>query len=216
MQNILYKHRELWPKKEFFVSVAIGIGLLIVSLGMNYVAGTYANARASNSVTDIILSNIPALDVDGIFIQGFEIFILFLVGVLFYEPKALPFSLKNLALFIFIRSFSISLTHIGPFPQVTSLNTNSLIQVFNFNGDLFFSGHTGIPFLLALIFWKQKTLRLIFLCISILFGAVVLLGHYHYSIDVFSAFFITYTIFHLGKKLWPKDYAMLEMIQKAN
>ena len=33
-----------------------------------------------------------------------------------------------------------------------------------------------------------------------LFAAVVLLGHLHYSIDVASAFFITYTIYHIAEK----------------
>jgi membrane-associated phospholipid phosphatase len=71
--------------------------------------------------------------------------------------------------------------------------------------DFFFSGHTGMPFLIALIFWKEKWVRSISIAVSLLFGALVLLGHLHYSIDVFGAFFITYTIFHICQKFFRVD-----------
>jgi membrane-associated phospholipid phosphatase len=80
-----------------------------------------------------------------------------------------------------------------------------IVGKFSFGADLFFSGHTGLPFLMALIFWKNKLLRYSFLFLSVFFGLIVLLGHIHYSIDVLSAFFITYTIWHVSEKLFPKD-----------
>jgi len=36
----------------------------------------------------------------------------------------------------------------------------------------------------------------------------VLLGHIHYSIDVFSALFITYGIFVIAKKVFARDYLL--------
>ncbi len=39
-----------------------------------------------------------------------------------------------------------------------------------------------------------------FLDFSIVFAVVVLLGHLHYSIDVASAYFITFSIFSLAKE----------------
>jgi hypothetical protein len=72
--------------------------------------------------------------------------------------------------------------------------------------DLFFSGHTGLPFLIALIFWDHIYLRALFLGSSVVFGVIVLLSHLHYSIDVFSAFFITYSIYHIAIKLFQNDF----------
>ena len=46
-------------------------------------------------------------------------------------------------------------------------------------------------------------LRYLFLAWSVFFGIVVLLGHLHYTIDVLSAFFITYGIVDIAKWLFP-------------
>jgi hypothetical protein len=40
------------------------------------------------------------------------------------------------------------------------------------------------------------------------FGSVVLLGHYHYSIDVLAALFITHGVFQISCWLFGRDYAL--------
>jgi membrane-associated phospholipid phosphatase len=90
----------------------------------------------------------------------------------------------------------------------TNIFTSLFPSIF-MGDDLFFSGHAGLPFLLALIFWDDVLLRTIFLGFSVLFSIVVLLGHLHYSIDVASAFFITFTIFVIAKKFFKKDWDLL-------
>ena len=42
------------------------------------------------------------------------------------------------------------------------------------------------------------------------FGVVVLLGHLHYTIDVASAFFITYSIYHIAEWAFGKSKKMFE------
>jgi hypothetical protein len=191
-------------------STILGVLLLFLSLGINFIAGTYASKEAGNAVSDIILDHVPVIDVDGIFVYGIMAFFIFVAILLLLRPKRAPFILKSLSVFIIIRSFFIILTHIGPAPQAILLDSkNSIISYFTFTGDLFFSGHTGFPFLLALIFWPDRYLRATFLVSSVIFGIVVLLGHLHYSIDVFAAFFITYGIFQIVIKLFNDDYRLL-------
>jgi membrane-associated phospholipid phosphatase len=115
-----------------------------------------------------------------------------------------------LALFIVIRSIFVSLTHLGPFSQHVVIDPTKMINLLGIGttADLFFSGHTGIPFLLALIYWKNVYLRWIFLATSAIFAVSVLLGHLHYSIDVLAAFFITYTIFHMAQKFFEQDWIL--------
>ena len=209
MKLYLQTHAEYFKKREFLIPFFVSFGMLIVANIINFYAGTYATVHASNAVTDIILNNIRVFDVDAYFVYGTLTFWVFLVFTWFHHIDRLPFSVKSVSLFIVIRSVFITLTHIGPFADQIKW-TSYLISKWSFGGDLFFSGHTGIPFLFALIFWDIKPLRIIFLCSSVFFATIVLLGHLHYSIDVLSAFFITFTIYCMSKYIFKKDLALFE------
>ena len=198
------KYKSYLMNKNFLLSSGIAVLFLILSLVVNFYAGTYATLRASNAVTDIVLSNIRVYDVDGIFVYGAIILWIFIASLCVFEPKRIPFVFKSTALFVLIRSIFISLTHIGPFPSQLVIDSNFLAK-FTPGGDLFFSAHVGLPFLLALIFWENIRLRVFFVASSLFFGAIVLMGHLHYSIDVLAAFFITYTIYHMACAFFPKD-----------
>ena len=206
MENLLKKLKLHFTDTKFLLSVGTAFLFFFISLVVNFYAGSYAALKASNSITDIILSNTRVYDLDGIFIYGPIVFLFFLVAVLLYYPQKTPFVVKSIALFILIRSLFIILTHIGPFPTSAIIDSPVLLSKFTFGGDLFFSGHTGLPFLMALVFWNNKILRIIFIVSSIIMGVVVLLAHLHYSIDVLAAFFITYTIYHIAVLLFKKDY----------
>ncbi len=210
MERVLAKKQpHQWSRAKIIISTAWGLAFLICSFFINYAAGTYASAKASNIVSDIILDNLPIINVDLIFVNGILLFFLFTIFLLIQRPQRAPFVLKSLSLFIIIRSFFIILTHLAPIPGSIPHGISPLIDDFTFTGDLFFSAHTGFPFLLALIFWPDRPLRTIFICMSLIFGAAVLLGHLHYSIDVFAAFFITYGIFHIAIKLFTRDFKLL-------
>ena len=197
---------KVFTEKHFLMSFFLSLALLFASLVINFIAGTYATEKISNPVTDIILSNTRVRDVDGIFVYGSIIILILIILVLLYNPKSIPFTVKSIALFVIIRSIFISLTHLGPFPNEVAVSAGNFLSKFTFGGDLFFSGHTGLPFLMALIFWNKKMIGYFFVVTSLIFGTVVLLGHLHYSIDVLAAFFITYTIFHIAKFVFKKDY----------
>ncbi len=197
----------IFKEKKFIISFIISIALLTVSFFVNYYASIYAAERVSSPVTDIILSNIRLYDVDGIFTYGPLVLWAF-VGLLFFAyPNKIPFTLKSIALFVVIRSAFVSMTHIGTFVTIPLVDPTLSIfsSFFSYGADLFFSGHTGLPFLLALIFWDSKPLRYLFVLSAIFFGIIVLMGHFHYTIDVFSAFFITYSIYHIALNFFPKD-----------
>src|SRR3989344_2041181 len=210
-RELLRRYRHYGAQQEFRVSVLLSILTFAASLITVFYAIGYATESVSNSVTDIVLSNIPRHDVGGLFVYGTAFFVLLGVALLVAHPKRIPFALHAIALFYFIRAGFISLTHLGPFPSnaTSQFDFGTIAGTFlGFGGDLFFSGHTGLAFLMALLFWHEKNIRYLFLAASVYFGAIVLLGHLHYSIDVASAFFITYGIFHIAEWLFPKDRAV--------
>jgi hypothetical protein len=206
MKHLINKHKFYWSQKQFALSVLLGFFLLATSLTVNYFANLYAIKKAGNSVGDILLNILPVVNTNIIFFEGAIIFLILLFVLMVYEPKGIPFVVKSIALFVVIRSCFIVLTHFGPDPTRAPFDDNAFLAIFTSSSDLFFSGHTGLPYLLALIFWQQKNLRLVFLFASVVAAASVLLAHYHYTIDVASAFFITFGIFHIARWLFKKDY----------
>lgn len=205
----LEQYTKLWSEPGFRLSIAFPAVLFVLSLVANFYAALYATERASNSVADIILSNIPVFDVEPLFVSGTLLLIAFSVWMCLSKPWRIPFMLYALAFFFLIRSVFISLTHVGPFPTRIALDASELVSRLFGGADLFFSGHVGVAFLFALIFWHERYLRHLFLASSIFFGIIALLGHLHYSIDVFAAFFITYGIYDMAKYLFPKEYQLL-------
>lgn len=205
MDISLPTYRNCFKDKSFSISFTIALFLFALGVGVTLIANNYATGASSNPVTDIILSNIRVFNVDEIFVYGPLIFWAILAVCIFKEPTRIPFSLKSLGVFLLIRSFFVSLTHIGPFPNHIILDITSVLGRITSGNDLFFSNHTGMPFLMALVFWNHKPIRYFSLASSVFFGIIVLLAHLHYSIDVFGAFFITYTIFHICEKAFQKD-----------
>lgn len=202
--TLLKEYKHLFARRDYLISLFASFIFLIVSFVINWYAGVYATANASNPVTDIVLSNVRTFDVDGVFVFGTIFFWSFMILLGLKDPKTIPFLFASVALFVVVRSLFISLTHIGPFPTQIVVDSN-VIDKFAFGGDLFFSGHTGLPYLMALVFWRNTPLRAFFILASISFGIIVLLAHLHYSIDVLSAFFITYTIYHMAERLFKRE-----------
>jgi membrane-associated phospholipid phosphatase len=210
--NLFQKHKLCWLKKRFWISVIFGILLIIISLVVNNYAQIYAANHVNNPESDIILDNIPILDVHLIYSEGAILFIIILTIVLLFEPKYIPFVFKNIAIFVITRSFFMILTHLAPPAAQTYINPTDYIQRLSHGDDLFFSGHTGLPFLMAIIFWYKKYLKWLFLACTLIGGTAVIFGHLHYSIDVFSALFISFGIFHICKFLFPKDYKFIDSL----
>lgn len=208
MRTIWDRYKEAWNTRDFRLSLPLAIALFGLALWVNSAAIKFATEYASNPVTDIILSNTRAYEVDGLFVYGTLIVIIFSVAVVFVHPRRIPFALHSLTLFILIRAIFTSLTHTGPFEETYVSDFGTIINHAFFGADHFFSGHTGMPFLGALAFWHILWIRNTYLAASIFFAVVVLLGHLHYTIDVAAAFFITYGIYHIAVWLFAREYRL--------
>ena len=189
--------------------VLLGVVFLILSLVVTYYANVYTVTHASREVTDLMLDSIPVMNVDFIFTEGVTIFTVIMALIVLYEPKRIPFTLKSITLFSLIRAAFMVLTHLAAPADHSYLDTSDVLFKLSMGDDLFFSMHTGLPFMFVFVFWEERYLRFLFLAFTVIGGAAVLLGHIHYSIDVFSALFIAFGIFHIAKRVFRHDYERL-------
>lgn len=207
-------HRNFWNKDKI-LSLLFSIILLIIAIFIQKIADNYVIETWWTAVWDILLNNITARDIDGFIIISVLSFTFVILFLLLIKPKYTIFVIKSLSLFIIIRSFFISLTHLWIQPHQIIFDSNSLWfwlydLLYNSKNDFFFSWHTGFPFLFALIFYKEKFWRITFFTISLIFWLSVIIWHIHYSIDVFAAPFITYSIYSISKKIFKKDYDLIK------
>src|SRR3989344_8009446 len=170
------RYKECYASASYITTFASGAVLFLSSSIAYFYSAIYATEKASNYVTDIILSNTRVFEVDGTFLYGPVVLWAFVIILLLNDPKKIPFTLKTIALFILIRSVFVSITHLGPFPTQVDIGPLNFLTVLMAGGDYFFSGHTGLPFLLALLFLDNLFFKVLFFISSIFFGAVVLLG----------------------------------------
>lgn len=206
MNALWDRHKYYWRQKRYRNSALVGLFFFFASLIANRYASLYATAQASNPVNDLLLDNLPVMRVEWIVNDVAALFGFCMIGLIIWQPRRIPFILKAIALFVFVRAGFITFTHLAPFPNRIILDPNDLFGTLTYGGDYFFSGHTGVPFLFALIYWQEKRVRYFCLAAAILLAAGVVLGHLHYSIDVFAAFFITHGIFVMAQNFFPYAY----------
>jgi hypothetical protein len=186
----------------------ISVVVLCGALYVNFWAIDQATAEAGARVTDLILSNFPAREVDGLFVNGTFTILVIAVLIVLARPRSIPFVVHGVTLFILVRSGFTLLTHLGPPEARYASDFGATITDAFFGSDQFFSGHTGMTFLGALAFWRIPWIRTFFLASSLYFVVIVLLGHIHYSIDVASAFCITYCIYRVALWAFEREYEL--------
>ncbi len=215
MADLFSEHKGGFWTPERKHSLYLGLLLVALALVVQVNAGHYSseNAAAAPSVSDLFLDNLPVVHLDLLLVPGIISLWVLSCWLIAVHPKYLLFSVKAIGLFIIFRAFFMSLTHIGLYPNAASPDAGDFgfgfYHLTTYRGNLFFSGHTGFPVLLPLIFWNPTFWRRFFLVATAVCGAAVLLAHVHYSIDVFAAPFIVYGIFVIGSKLFPRDYAIM-------
>jgi hypothetical protein len=158
------------------------------------------------SSPDLFLDLIPVMGLENVLAWGIPLFLGLVACLFFLYPERIPFSLKTVGLLFLIRSFFVVLTPLGMrADQVVQAPQGFLQDLAYSSYDFFFSGHVAVPFLFALIFWRNPWVRSLMLCIALFVAAAVLLAHTHYSIDVFSVPFIVPTIYRIAQHFFRDD-----------
>jgi len=196
---------EDWLREVLEYKYFIIMSLIIVAIAafLDFFSGTYVSKTKGAYVPDLILDHIGPIDADFLYVYGYLAFCftLFFYPLLFHI-RTLHVVISQFSFLVMLRSVFIIFTHLQTPIDAVPFEFPWIFKGLSFQNDMFFSGHTAIPFLGFLLF-KGK-IRYVFLCGSIFLGIVVLVTHGHYSIDVFSAFFITYGCYKIGNAVLEK------------
>jgi membrane-associated phospholipid phosphatase len=199
--------------KERRRSLLVGALIFGLALVFQFYASAYSNRVLSNAVPDLFLDNLPVVNLDIIMVEGALIAIVLSIILVLIKKSYFIFTLKAAAIFIATRAVFISLTHLGIYPGQINPDNGLFDRIYTGLGleaGFFFSGHTGLSFLMALIFWDKRLWRYIYIAIAIIFGVSVILAHVHYSIDVLAAPYMTYSIYRITRYFFPEDYELIK------
>jgi len=198
--------------KEHMRSLIFGLVLLGLAMALQFYASSYSQRVSSNFVHDMFLDNLPVVNLNLLIVEGALAAIAGSVILIACKPRYILFVLKASAIFIATRAVFIAVTHLGIYPGHIEPEPGFFDRIYSdlgLSGGFFFSGHTGYPFLMALIFWRERIWRFVYLALSVVFGISVLFAHVHYSIDVLAAPYIIYSVFKMSQYFFPEDYELI-------
>ena len=187
--------KNLFFEQHFIIEFVITLILLITVLVLFTHFIKMIEARNGVQLFDPILSLFKPSNLS-VFIF-FIIYLSIIIGLfnLLYDLPRLIFVLQVYTLLMMIRILTLYLIPLNPpsdmipliDPIVQNIGTGQLLTK-----DLFFSGHTALMFLLFLSA-RNKKLKVSFFICFIIIAIALLIQHVHYTIDVVSAPFFTYT-----------------------
>ncbi len=198
--------------KERTRSFLVGLVIFGLAVVFQFYASAYSNRVSSNSVPDLLLGILPIVNLNGIIVEGALAAIAGSLVLLMFKPRYLIFTLKAAAIFIATRAVFVSVTHLGIYPGQINPTTGFFDGSYTGLGreaGFFFSGHTGLTFLMALIFWDDRFWRFFYLALAAIFGVSVLFAHVHYTIDVLAAPYMSYAIFKMSQYCFKEDYKLV-------
>lgn len=153
--------------------------------------------------TDILLMSLPRLEATSLLTGWYLAFQLAALGLaVAFERERIPYFLCMVGLLLAVRNVFILLTPVGPPLDIVPLYPAGALAVTD--QELFFSGHTGLPFLYGMICRRPAAARPAYFAVSLVMAAAVLLTRNHYAIDVLAAFFITYATHDAGRRLFGR------------
>ncbi|OGJ19019.1 hypothetical protein A3K73_06575 [Candidatus Pacearchaeota archaeon RBG_13_36_9] len=186
------KIKILFKDKRFRVAALV----LIVGILVNQVTSWYIKSKYTSLpiLNDIITDNIPYLNLVWLYdLLSLLSLISFIVYAYKKDFEKAPFFLMLFGISQLVRGIFIGLTPFGS-PKLDS----GLFKGSMFREGIYPSGHTGFSFLAFLL--SEGKMKVLFLILTILIVATLLIARGHYSIDIFSAIIFNYAIYEFGNR----------------
>ncbi len=178
---------------------------LMVGISLNFISQSYLHQYISKGTTlpvlsDLILDNIPYLDVD--YLYDFFSIVSLIIFLWFVVVKSalpeIPYFMCLIGAFHMIRAIFIILTPFGNPPMFNGTDT-PFNGFSNYELGVYPSGHTGVSYLYFLMAENRNFRYWLFFSFLIIVISLFL-ARGHYSIDILSGVFFAYAIKAFGDK----------------
>lgn len=199
------KWKEALADKYFRAEFSLSLLIQIVSLILLANFLKYVEQREGFTLNDPLLRLLEPADLTWIIFGLIYLSLAAAIISFAANPPQIILAFQAYSSIILVR---IAVMYLTPFdaPRGMIPLKDPLVEFFGtgilLTKDLFFSGHTALLFLLFLI-EKGKKLKIFFLASALIVGISLLIQHVHYSIDVFTAPFFSFTVFKLLSKMRP-------------
>lgn len=206
--SIANNWKEAFANKHFGKLFFVGIGLLIIILAAFPYFFNAIEQRNGIVLNDWLLRQIKPINLS----TPIFAIIWFCTAITLWQaakhPKIFIQLLWAFIVLCLTRIITISFVPLNPpsqlIPLVDPISNTFYGGVF-LTKDLFYSGHTATMFLFFLIIPK-KPHRYILLAASFVVGAMVLVQHVHYTLDVIAAYSFTYFVNKLALIITRRCY----------
>jgi hypothetical protein len=202
-EGFVLRWRLAWKEQKFKQLTLIGIVFFIITLLALPFFFNYIQQREGSQINDFLLNQITPRNVSNwVFSIIWSMAVLTLIRCI-QQPSVFLMFLWGFILLSFSRMISIIAVPLNPPNNLLELIdpiSNTFYGSKFVTKDLFYSGHTATQFLMFLCL-KNKWDKLATLISTFLIGALVLVQHIHYTIDVLAAPILTYLVFILVKKI---------------
>ena len=210
MNKTIVEIKSIWSEKlseksfrwRFIYSIIIlAVALYIIAKYLKFI-----EQRPGFTFNDPLLLSFEAIDFTWVtFILMYGALLIAMISMT-KHPRNMLWAIQAYSLVISMRVITIYFMPLEAPPGIIPME-DPFIAFFGsgqtFLKDLFFSGHTATMYLLFLVS-PHKKLRWVFLIITALVAAAVILQHVHYTIDVIAAPFFSYTSYRITRLINSK------------
>ncbi len=198
--------RETYKLKNFQYQLFLSVVILALILFLYTQFLSFVEERQGFSFNDPVLGLISPINLTWLIFVSIYLSLFTGIIILLRNPFKLLLAIQTYMVLILVRIIAMYSLPFNPPPDMIPLN-DPFVQYFGtgelLTKDLFFSGHTATLFLLYLVIDK-KPFKQLFLLLTIIVAASVILQHVHYFVDVFAAPFFTFGCFIIVKKIREK------------
>ena len=198
--------RETYKLKNFQYQLFLSVVILALILFLYTQFLSFVEERQGFSFNDPVLGLISPINLTWLIFVSIYLSLFTGIIILLRNPFKLLLAIQTYMVLILVRIIAMYSLPFNPPSDMIPLN-DPFVQYFGtgelLTKDLFFSGHTATLFLLYLVIDK-KPFKQLFLLLTIIVAASVILQHVHYFVDVFAAPFFTFGCFIIVKKIREK------------